>query len=88
MINNALDSYEKCTRKDLRTDLLAIRLQSCDFLGAILVVLQQQLQVLGQSRNTDERWMEWLNLTVNVCMPSLTSLEQMLAWYTSGHTLV
>ena len=66
IINNALDTYEKRTRKDLRTDPLAVQLQSCDSPGAILAVLQQQVQGLDQFRNTDERWTKWLDPTVNV----------------------
>ena len=66
IINNALDKYKKCTKNDLRAHPLAAQLQSCDSPGAILVVLQEQVQVLDQSRSTDERWTKWLDPTVNV----------------------
>ena len=66
IINNALDTYKKRTRKDLRTHPLAVQLQSCDSPGAILAVLRPQVQGLDQSRNTDERWTKWLDPTVNV----------------------
>jgi hypothetical protein len=66
ILNNALDTYKKRTKKDLRTHPLAVQLQSCDSPGAILAVLQLQVQGLDQSRNTDGRWTKWLDPTVNV----------------------
>jgi hypothetical protein len=65
IINNALKAYEKCTKKDLLAHPLAAQLQACDSLGAILAVLQQQVQGLDQSRSND-RWTKWLDPTVNV----------------------
>ena len=66
IINNALDTYKKCTKKDLRAHPLAAQLQACDSPTAILAVLQQQVQGLDQSRSIDERWTRWLDPTVNV----------------------
>jgi hypothetical protein len=66
IINNALDKYKKRTKNDLLVHPLAAQLQSCDSPSAILVVLQQQVQGLDQSRNSDERWSRWLDPTVNV----------------------
>jgi hypothetical protein len=66
IIDNALDTYKKRTRKDLRAHPLAAQLQTCNSPTAILTVLQQQVQGLDQSRNADERWTKWLDPTVNV----------------------
>jgi hypothetical protein len=55
MINNALNKYKKRTKNDLCEHPLAVQLQSCDSPSAILVVLQEQVQGLDQSRSTDER---------------------------------
>jgi len=66
IINNALDTYKKRTRKDLPAHPLATELQSCDTPSAILAVLQQQVQGLDQSRRCDDRWTRWLGPTVNV----------------------
>ena len=66
IINKALDTYKKRTKKDLRAHPLAVQLQACDSPGAILAVLQPQVQGLDQSRNTDERWTKWLDPTINV----------------------
>jgi hypothetical protein len=63
---NALDEYKKRTKKDLLKHPLVTELQYCNTPGAILAVLQQQLQGLDQSRRNDERWTRWLDPTVNV----------------------
>jgi len=66
VINNALDAYKKRTKNDLLAHPLAAKLQSCNTPGAILAVLQQQIQGLDQSRSSDDRWTRWLDPTVNV----------------------
>jgi fungal STAND N-terminal Goodbye domain len=66
MINTALNKYKQRTKKDLREHPLAAQLQSCDSPSAIILVLQQQLQGLDQSRSADERWTKWMDPTVNV----------------------
>jgi hypothetical protein len=67
LINNALDTYKKRTRKDLRSHPLAVQLQACDSPTSIIAVLQQQLEGLDQSRS-DERWTKWLDPTINVLL--------------------
>jgi hypothetical protein len=66
IINNALKAYEKCTKKDLLAHPLASQIQACNSPGAILAVLQQQVQGLDQSRSSDDRWTRWLDIIVNV----------------------
>jgi hypothetical protein len=66
MINNALDTYKKRTKNDLRAHPLAAQLQTCDSPAAILSVLQHQVRGLEQSRSGDERWTKWLDPTVSV----------------------
>jgi hypothetical protein len=66
ILNNALDKYKRRTKNDLLAHPLAAQLQSCNSPSAILAVLQQQLQGLGQSQSSDERWSRWLDPTVNV----------------------
>jgi hypothetical protein len=65
IFNNALKAYKKRTKNNLLAHPLASQLQACDSPGAILAVLQQQVQGLDQSR-TDDRWTKWLDPTVNV----------------------
>ena len=66
IINNALDAYEKRTKKDLLVHPLASQLEACNSPAAILTVLQHQVQRLDQSRNSDDRWTKWLGPTVNI----------------------
>ena len=66
IINNALDTYKKRTKNDLRAHPLVTELQSCNSPSTILAVLQKQLQGLDQSQRSDERWTRWLDPTVNV----------------------
>jgi hypothetical protein len=73
---NALDVYKKRTKKDLLAHPLVIELQSCNSPSDILVVLQQQLHGLDQSRRSDERWTRWLDPTVNVLYSLSRTLGQ------------
>ena len=66
IINNALDTYRKRTKKDLLTHPLATRLQACDTPAAILTILREQIHGLDQSQSGAERWSRWLDPTVNV----------------------
>ena len=66
IINNALNTYKKQTKNDLRAHPLAVQLQSCDSPSAIITILQEQLQGLDRSRSTDQRWTKWLDPTVSV----------------------
>lgn len=66
IFDNALEAYEKRTKKDLITHPLATQLQKCGSPNSILDVLQQQVQELNQSRRRSERWTRWLSPTVKV----------------------
>ena len=66
ILNSALKSYQKQTKKDLTAHPLASQFQSCDSTGAILSVLQDQVQQFDKSRSGDERLSKWLGPTVNV----------------------
>jgi hypothetical protein len=75
IINNALDTYRKRTKKDLLTHPLAARLQACDTPAAILAMLQEQAQGLDRSQRGDERWSKWLDPIVNVLFAFSTTIE-------------
>ena len=62
--NDSLDIYKKRTKHDLLVLPFAAQLKSCDPPRAILDVLQQRFQDLSQS--IGDRWLRWLNPTVNV----------------------
>jgi hypothetical protein len=88
LINNALDAYKKRIKKVLLAHLLVTELQSCNSSGAVLAVLQQQLQRLDQFRRSDDRWMRWLNPTVNVLFTLSATFGEGVGWYVSGRVLV
>ena len=66
ILNNSLKAYKKRTKKDLLAHPLATQLQSCNTPSAILGLLQQQVLGVDQSGNSDDRWIKWLDPTVNV----------------------
>src|SRR6266851_3922543 len=66
IFNNALKAYERRTKNDLLAHPLAAQLQACDSPSTVLILLQQQVQELNQSRSSDERLTKWLDPTVNV----------------------
>jgi len=66
IFNNALNVYEKHTKKDILAHPLAAQLQACDSPASILTVLHQQVQEFDQSRNSNEALSKWLDPTVNV----------------------
>src|ERR1700733_9429961 len=66
ILNNALRTYEKRTKKDLLAHPLASELQNCNTPSAILAVLHKQVQGLDRSSSCDDRWTKWLDPTVNV----------------------
>ena len=74
LIDAALDQYEKRTGKDPLAHPLIPHLQTCDSTGAILAVLQRQVQWQDQSRN-DDRWTRWLDPTVNVLFAFSATLK-------------
>ena len=66
IFNDALKAYAKRTKDDLLLHPLAAQLQACHSPGAILSVLQKQVEGINRSRNTDDKWTKWLDPTVNV----------------------
>ncbi|KAH9165576.1 hypothetical protein EDB89DRAFT_1891948 [Lactarius sanguifluus] len=66
IFNAALKAYEKKTKKDLLAHPLAAQLQTCNSPADILLVLQDKVKELDQSRSADERLSRWLNPTIEV----------------------
>jgi hypothetical protein len=62
----ALKEYKKHTKRDIASHPLVTQLQSCDSPSAILAVLRARVQKFDQSQSVDEKWMKWLDPTVNV----------------------
>src|SRR6267142_232717 len=68
IFDSALQEYTKKTRKDLSSNPLFPKLQSCDSPDDIMTILQQQIPEFGQSAggNSDDRLTRWLDPTVKV----------------------
>ena len=66
IFKEALEEYEKKTKKDIASHPLAAQLKSCDSPSAILAILRAQIQESDKSQGADERLTKWLDPTVNV----------------------
>ena len=65
IFDNALKTYNECTKNDLLKHPLADRLQACNSPTSILAVLQEQVQQLNDSQRSNTKW---LDPTVNVLL--------------------
>ena len=66
IFTDASKEYKRQTKRDIASHPLATRLQSCDSPQAILAVLRDQVQKFDQSQSVDEKWVKWVDPTVNV----------------------
>ncbi|KAH9061883.1 hypothetical protein EDB87DRAFT_1576217 [Lactarius vividus] len=66
IFEDALEAYNKQTKKYIASHPLIVQLKPCGTPSAILDVLRAQVQVFGQSQNPDEKLTAWLVPTVNV----------------------
>jgi hypothetical protein len=66
ILNAALDSYRRKTKKDLASHPLLPILQRCDSPEAILSVLREQIPTFNQSQNSDDERSKWVIPTVKV----------------------
>jgi hypothetical protein len=66
IFRDALEAYNKQTKKDIASHPLAVQLKSCGTPTAILDLLRAQVQVFDQSQCADEKLTTWLVPTVNV----------------------
>ena len=66
IFTEAMEKYQKKTKKNLASHPLAARLDSCGDVSAIRAVLRAQAQVLDRSQSVDEKLTKWLDPIVNV----------------------
>ena len=66
IFDSALQSYEEKTGKDLASDPLLRRLETCNSPDDILILLRKQIPGVYQSHTSDEGLTRWLNPTVKV----------------------
>jgi len=66
IFDNALQAYKKKTGKDLTSDPLLRRLESCNSPDAVLALLREQVPGFDQSESSSDGVTKWLDPTVNV----------------------
>jgi hypothetical protein len=68
VFENALKAYKKKTGKDLASDPLLRRLESCNSPDGVLGALREQIPDSEQSGTRNGRFMDWLDPTVSVLL--------------------
>ncbi|KAI0287860.1 hypothetical protein BC826DRAFT_971919 [Russula brevipes] len=68
IFENALKAYKKKTGKQLTSDPLLRRLESCNSPDTVLGAIREHIPGFGQSGTRDDPLMNWLNPTVNVLL--------------------
>ena len=76
IVIRALKAYKERTKKDLFAHPLAAQLRACNTTGAILLVLQHQVQIHNQLRYSHERLTHYLDPAVNVLFTFSLALEE------------
>jgi hypothetical protein len=66
IFDSALEAYKKKTGKDLTSDPLLRRLETCHSPNDILDILQGHIPGFDQSHSSSDGLTNWLNPTVNV----------------------
>jgi fungal STAND N-terminal Goodbye domain len=66
IFDSALEAYEKKTGKDLTSDPLLHRLETCHSPDDILNILQEHISGFDQFHTSSDGLTKWLNPTVNV----------------------
>ncbi|KAI9430671.1 hypothetical protein H4582DRAFT_2086405 [Lactarius indigo] len=70
----ALEAYKKQTKNDITAHPLAAQLKSRDSPGAVLDILQAQIQAFDKSQSGNKRLTNWLDPTVNFLFAFSTTL--------------
>jgi hypothetical protein len=66
IFDSALEAYKRKTGKDLTSDPLLCRLETCHSPNDILDILQEHIPWFDQSNGSNDGLTKWLNPTVNV----------------------
>src|SRR5712672_329782 len=66
IFDGALLAYREKTGKDLTSDPLLRRLESCHSPNDIIALLRERVPRPAQPRSDGKRWTKWLNSTVKV----------------------
>ncbi|SRR6266404_4929194 len=81
----ALKDYQKQTKRDISSHPLAAQLQSCDSPSAVLAVLRAQARAFNQAQNTDDKFIKWLDPTINVLYALSATLGNGVGLVTAKH---
>ncbi|KAI0282900.1 hypothetical protein BC826DRAFT_1179831, partial [Russula brevipes] len=68
VFENALKAYKKKTGKDLASDPLLQRLETCNSPDVVLGALREKIPYFDQPGTRNGRFMDWLDPTVNVLL--------------------
>jgi hypothetical protein len=74
IFDSALKVYEEKTGKDLTSDPLHNRLETCNSPEGILVILRQQIPGVQESQSSDDGLTRWLKPTINVIQSLSTTI--------------
>ena len=66
IFDNALKAYKKKTGKNLASDPLLRRLETCNSPDSVLALLKDEIPGFDQSGNSDERLTKWVAPVVTV----------------------
>ncbi|KAH9044962.1 hypothetical protein EDB83DRAFT_1564312 [Lactarius deliciosus] len=66
ILDAALSKYQKKTGKNILSHPLAVELQRCNSIDAVLAILQRQSEAFEQFRGGDQRLMKGIELSVHV----------------------
>jgi hypothetical protein len=83
IFTDALKEYKKQTKRDITSHPLFTRLQSCDSHNTILAIVRAQK--FDQSQNVDEKWIKWVDPTVNVLYAFSTALGNGVGLVSASH---
>ena len=76
IFDNALESYKKRTGKDLASDPLLRRLETCHSPDDVLSILRGLILECDQSHSSSSKLTKWLNPTVNVLYTLSTAIGE------------
>ena len=76
IFNAALAAYNRKTKKDLASDPILPKLQSCNSPDAILTVLRREIPTFSESENDDNRFTKWVMPTVRVLLVFSATIGQ------------
>jgi hypothetical protein len=81
IFNEALGSYKKRTGKDLASDPLLCRFETCRSPDDVFAIFRELILGSDQSRNSSGKLKKWLDPTVNVLYTLSVTIGQGLVSY-------